>query len=373
MTSSCASPTAALGLTYLAEDVGGLVGDGDEILRILVGDGVVESVGGGHGADENQHDEAHAFLSVIGAVEEADAGAGEDEEAANVERRRRGAFGSRVKLGIFDKGFGEKQKQSSAAEADDRRKQEGLTDVGGLTPVDAAGAGSGVHELIGDADADDGADERVGTGGRQAEIPGAEVPDDGGDEQGEDHGESGFAADLQDQFDRQQRDDGEGDQAAGGEHAEEIPEAGPNDGDVRLERVRVDDRGHGVGGVVESVDELETERDQQGDAQQHEGQNRLIVHLEDAADLLYRDLQRCSVARGLGGGKSLHALIGTVERRDQAVFGVDDVEDNSQLDSSWDLKRAQPCAVNIGRLGGFMFLVYWCCRAFEVERQWLAL
>jgi hypothetical protein len=65
-------------------------GDGDEILRVFVGDGVVERVGGGHGADQDEHDQAHAFLSVVGAVEEADAGAGEDEQAADVERRRLG-------------------------------------------------------------------------------------------------------------------------------------------------------------------------------------------------------------------------------------------------------------------------------------------
>ena len=135
-----------------------------------------------------------------------------------------------------------------------------------------------VHELVGDADADDGADQRMRTGGGQAEPPGAEVPDDGGDQQGEDHGESGFAADLQNQFDRQQRDDGEGYQAAGGQHAEEIPEAGPDHGDVRLERVGVDDRGHGVGGVVESVDELEAESDQQRDPEKHEGQDGFVVH-----------------------------------------------------------------------------------------------
>ena len=79
-----------------------MLGDGDEILRILVGDGMVESVGGGNGADENQHDQAHAFLSVVRAVEEADAGAGENQQAADVERRRLGAFGSLVKLRIFN-------------------------------------------------------------------------------------------------------------------------------------------------------------------------------------------------------------------------------------------------------------------------------
>src|SRR5271157_232569 len=101
------------------------------------------------------------------------------------------------------------------------------------------------------------------TGGGQAEPPGAEVPNDGGYEQGEDHGESGLATYLQNQFDGEQGDDGEGHESAGGEHAEEIPEARPDDGNVRLERVSVDDRGHGVGGVVESVDEFEAERHQQ--------------------------------------------------------------------------------------------------------------
>ena len=44
---------------------------------------------------------------------------------------------------------------------------------------------------------------------------------------------------------------------------------GPHDGDVWLERVGIDDRGHGVRGVVEAVDELESECDQQSDDQQH--------------------------------------------------------------------------------------------------------
>ena len=35
-------------------------------------------------------------------------------------------------------------------------------------------------------------------------VPGAEVPDDRGDQQREDHREAGAGADLEDQFDRQQ-------------------------------------------------------------------------------------------------------------------------------------------------------------------------
>ena len=56
------------------------------------------------------------------------------------------------------------------------------------------------------------------------------------------------------------------------EHAEEVEHARPDDGEVRRQRVRVDDRRHGVGGVVEAVDELEAERDQQRDAEQEERQ-----------------------------------------------------------------------------------------------------
>jgi hypothetical protein len=54
---------------------------------------VVERVGGGDGADEDEHDEAHALLAVVGAVEEADAGAGEDQQA------RMGHGGGSVPLG----------------------------------------------------------------------------------------------------------------------------------------------------------------------------------------------------------------------------------------------------------------------------------
>ena len=97
------------------------------------------------------------------------------------------------------------------------------------------------------------------------EPPGAEIPDDRRDQQREDHGEAGAAADLQDQLDRQQRDDAERDRAAREQHAEEVEHARPDDREVRRQRVRVDDSGDGIGGVVEAIDELEAERDQQRD------------------------------------------------------------------------------------------------------------
>ena len=57
------------------------------------------------------------------------------------------------------------------------------------------------------------------------------------------------------------------------EHADEVQEAGVDDGDVGLEGVGVDDGGDGVGGVVEAVDELEAEGDEESDAEQDEGED----------------------------------------------------------------------------------------------------
>ena len=257
-----------VGRDVVIEDLFGLLGDNSEVLDLAEADGVVEGVGGGDGADEDEHDEAHALLAVVGAVTEADAAAGEDEERANPEGRRLGAFRRLVQGGVFDEELEEKQEDRSQAEADQRRNQQNFEDAGGLLPVDAAGAGMGIHELIGDADADDGADKGVGAGSgrpnhqvlrfqmmaamrraktmaKPAPLPTCRISSTG-----------------------QQRNNGEGDSAGGGEHADEVPEAGLDDGDMGLKRMRVDDGGDGIGGVMEAVDEFETESDEQGEAQQ---------------------------------------------------------------------------------------------------------
>jgi hypothetical protein len=63
-----------------------------------------------------------------------------------------------------------------------------------------------------------------------------------------------------------------------GHHSQKIPEAGPDDGDVRLEGVRVNDGGDGIGGVVESVNEFEAQGDQQRDGKQNVGSDGTGVH-----------------------------------------------------------------------------------------------
>ena len=48
----------------------------------------VERLGGRHRADKDQHDEAHAFLTVVRPVEEAHQRAGQNQDAANPQRWR---------------------------------------------------------------------------------------------------------------------------------------------------------------------------------------------------------------------------------------------------------------------------------------------
>ena len=53
----------------------------EERLNVAVRHGAVQRIGRRHDADQDQHDQAHALLAVVRAVREADAGAGEDQQA----------------------------------------------------------------------------------------------------------------------------------------------------------------------------------------------------------------------------------------------------------------------------------------------------
>ena len=88
-------------------------------------------------------------------------------------------------------------------------------------------------------------------------------------------------ADLEDQLDRQERDDPEGDRSGRDEDADEVPDARPEHGHVRLERVRVDDGRHGVGGVVEAVHELEAQGDEERDPEKNEGKIEARVDVRE--------------------------------------------------------------------------------------------
>ncbi|MNN74915.1 hypothetical protein D3C81_1911680 [compost metagenome] len=62
-------------------------------------------------------------------------------------------------------------------------------------------------------------------------------------------------------------DDGVGHADATEQHAEEVEDAGEDHCQVRRHGVGVDHRGHCVGSVMETVDELEAEDEEQGEEQ----------------------------------------------------------------------------------------------------------
>ena len=165
-------------IDVLVENLHGLLRRGQEVLGLGRRDGAIQGVGGGHRSDQDQHDESHAFLS----------------------------------------------------EPHQGRKQQGFADGRRLGPVDSTGALPRIHQLIRDADADNGADHGVRTRGRQPEVPGADIPKDGGDQESKNHCKARPAAHLQDQFHRQQSDDGECDQAAGKHDTNEVAKARPRHG-----------------------------------------------------------------------------------------------------------------------------------------------
>jgi hypothetical protein len=137
-------------------------------------------------------------------MRKADAGASQDQEAAYPDGRRLVAFRRSVERGVTNDQFQQQQQNRSADEAHQWRQQQCITDFSGLAPVDAGGSVTAAHQCIGYTNADDGTDQGVRAGSRQAEIPGPEIPEDRRDQQGEHHREAGTASDLKDQLDRQQ-------------------------------------------------------------------------------------------------------------------------------------------------------------------------
>ena len=63
-----------------------------EVLGLFCRHGMIQRVGRRDRADENQHDQPHALLPVVRAVREADAGASQNQQGSNPERRRLGAL-----------------------------------------------------------------------------------------------------------------------------------------------------------------------------------------------------------------------------------------------------------------------------------------
>jgi hypothetical protein len=151
--------SGACGLT--CDNGGGRLRCGVELGDLAWRQGAVERVGGRHRTDQDQHDQAHALLAIVGAMGIADAGAGEDQEAADPPWRRLIALRLGIERRDADDETDGEQQERRGGEADQRRQQQRLADLGGLGPVHARRAVLAAHQRIGDADADDRADQRV--------------------------------------------------------------------------------------------------------------------------------------------------------------------------------------------------------------------
>ena len=79
-----------------------------------------------------------------------------------------------------------------------------------MIPVDARSSSADVEKLVRHTYADDGANHGVRTGSWETQPPGAEIPQNGGNEQRKHHREAGAGTDLEDEIDREKRDHREG-------------------------------------------------------------------------------------------------------------------------------------------------------------------
>ena len=100
-----------------------------ELLHVVRRRRVVQSVGGRHRAEQDQHDETHALLAVVRAMREADTGAGQHQQAANPQRRRRVALGLGIEVFVAHHDLEGEQQKAGSAEAEQRRKQQGVADL----------------------------------------------------------------------------------------------------------------------------------------------------------------------------------------------------------------------------------------------------
>src|SRR4029077_5182639 len=100
--------------------------------------GAIQGVSSGHNADKDQHYEPHAFLPVIRAVSKAHARASQNKQTTNPKGRWRIAFWLRIERRTSHDHLEKEQKQPRTDKPDERRKQQRLTDIQRLLPVDAA-------------------------------------------------------------------------------------------------------------------------------------------------------------------------------------------------------------------------------------------
>ncbi|MNP35930.1 hypothetical protein D3C76_1292830 [compost metagenome] len=166
--------------------------------------------------------------------------------------------------------FKAQQHQCRDGKASHRREHQGHADVDCLLPVDPFTQRDVADQGVGQANPEDRTDQGVGAGRRNAEVPGAQVPGDGGGEQGENHGQSMTGVHIDQHLHRQQVNDGISHADTAEQHAKEVEHPGEEHRQVRGHGFGINDCSNRVSGVMKAIDELEGEYEGQGEQQAHQ-------------------------------------------------------------------------------------------------------
>ncbi len=121
----------------------------------------VQGIGHGQGTHQNQHDQPHAFLPIVGAVGKRYAAAGQNQQAPDPDRGRVLAGGRAVQFRPFDQYAHDDQQQGRRPETYQWREQQCIADLGDLVPVHPFGARPAVDQGAADTHAQDRTDQRV--------------------------------------------------------------------------------------------------------------------------------------------------------------------------------------------------------------------
>ncbi|MNN02068.1 hypothetical protein D3C81_1147070 [compost metagenome] len=162
------------------------------------------------------------------------------------------------------------QQEGCDHEAGGRREDQRQADVDGLAPVHAFAQRHVGEQRVGQAHTEDRTDQGVGAGRRNAEVPGAQVPGNGGGEQGENHGQSMTGVHIDQHLHRQQVNDGIRHADTAEQHAKEVEHPGEEHRQVRGHGFGINDCSNRVSGVMKAIDELEGEYEGQSEQQAHQ-------------------------------------------------------------------------------------------------------
>ena len=286
-----------------------------ELLHLAGAHGMVQRIGSGHRAHQDQHHQPHALLAVVGSVRIAHPAAQQNHQAADVERRRRGSLGGLIQPRVPGQQLEQKKHQPRRDKPHQGRDAQRRNHLLHLFPIQARRSRLPDHHLVRQPHAQDRTDHGMRTGHRQPAVPGRQVPQDRRHQQGKDHREARTVVALQNQLHWQQRDDRPSHRARAQQYAHKVQDSGINHSNMRLQRVGIDHRRHRIRRIVKPVHKLEAQRNQQRQPKQqvwkqmHRMDDRKVApHLRRDIDQTTRQNQRKYPYADLSGGRLLQIV-----------------------------------------------------------------